>query len=85
MAKIRTTHTLPRLSAVFVGVGLAMGLLVFLAVQAMPVFGWILWITAIIAVGSGALIWYHQEFSMDPPGNDENRPIGQSSKRNFAQ
>lgn len=85
MAENHSTNTLPRLSSVLVGAGLAMGLLVFFAVQAMPLFGWILWIIAIIAMSSGALLLYRQEFSMDPPGNDENPSIGQSSNRNFAQ
>ena len=81
MAKINTnnanTTPPPHLYALLVGGGLAMGLLVFFAVQTMPVFGWILWIIAIIAVGSGASLWYQQEFSMDARGDDDHRSVGQ--------
>lgn len=41
-----------------VGGGLVTGLLIFLAIQAMPVLGWILWIVAVVSAIAGTLIWY---------------------------
>ena len=57
------TKAPPRYFAAIVSSGLVAGPLVFLAVQAMPILGWILWIAAIVAVGTGASLWCKREFA----------------------
>ena len=56
------TKVPPRFFAASVGSGLLAGLLVFLTVQSMPLFGWILWIVSIVAVAACASLWYRNEF-----------------------
>ncbi len=63
----------PRFFAALVSGGLAAGVLVFLAVQVMPILGWILWAVAIAAVGIGALLWYNSEFARARQAEEETR------------
>jgi uncharacterized membrane protein len=72
---MRISKALPRFFAALVSGGLVMGVLVFLAVQAMPIFGWILWIVAIVAVAIGALLWYQREFAKLRQTEEETRTI----------
>lgn len=58
--------------AIFCG-GLAAGLLVFLAVQAMPILGWILWFVALVSLGAGASLWYKGESARAQQAEDEMR------------
>ena len=67
------TNAPPRFFAAIVTGGLAAGLLVFLAVQAMPILGWILWVFAIVAVVTGASLWYKGESAMARQAEDETR------------
>src|SRR5512140_1751647 len=69
----------PRFFAAMVSGGLVAGLLVFLAVQAMPMLGWILWTAAIVAVGIGASLWYKTE-SANARRADEAVRAAQSQK-----
>lgn len=57
----RFPKTSPHYFAAIVGGGLTACLLVFLAVQAAPLFGWMLWIIALMAAGAGASYWYRTE------------------------
>jgi hypothetical protein len=72
---MRVSKAPPRFFTALVSGGLVAGVLVFLAVQAMPVLGWILWAAAIIAVGIGALIWYKSEFARARQAEEETRTV----------
>lgn len=63
----------PRFFTIIIGTGLATVPLVFLAVQAMPVFGWILWTLTIAAVIIGASLWYRNEFARAQQAEDDIR------------
>ena len=69
----RLTKTPPRYFAAMVSGGLFAGLLVFLAVQAMPILGWILWILAIAAAGTGASLWYKSEYATAQQADEAHR------------
>ena len=58
-----------------VGGGLITGLLIFLAIQAMPVLGWILWIVAVVCAVTGTLLWYRGEieFTRAHQAEEDNR------------
>ena len=63
----------PRFFTIIVGTGLATVPLVFLAVQTMPVLGWILWVLTIAAVITGASLWYRNEFARAQQAEDDIR------------
>lgn len=68
----RLTRVPPRYLVAMVSGGLFAGLLVFLAVQAMPILGWILWVLAIVAAGSGASLWYKSEYADEQRAEEDN-------------
>ncbi len=63
----------PPFFAVVIGSGLIAILLVVLAVQAMPVFGWILWAFTTAGVLAGASFWYRNEFARGLAAEDDSR------------
>ncbi len=63
----------PQFFAVIIGSILSAILLVFLAVQAMPVFGWLLWAFTTAGVLIGASLWYRNEFAKVQLAEDNSR------------
>ncbi|MEP7156618.1 MAG: hypothetical protein ABI905_12645 [Betaproteobacteria bacterium] len=55
-----------------IGGGLLAGLLIFLAIQAMPVLGWILWFLAVAGAITGSALWYRGEFARARAAEDES-------------
>lgn len=70
---IRITKAPPRFFVALVSGGLVAGVLVFLAVQATPILGWILWAVVIATVGICVMLWCKFEFAKLRQAEEENR------------